>query len=70
MTAANIATTKTSGVSHAEGKKRALDNIVDPDDGDTSTNQKNPEEDDDATATETESPTAEKNPKKRKTVHK
>ena len=39
MTAANIPTTKTSGVSHAEGKKRALDNIVDPDDGDTSTNQ-------------------------------
>ena len=70
MTDANILTTKTSGVSHAEGKKRALDNIVDPDDRDTSTNQKNPNEDDDATATETESPTAEKNAKKRKTIHK
>ena len=67
VTDANISTAKTS-ISHAEGKKRALDNIVDPDDRETSNNPKNPDEDNDATTTETESPTAEKNPKKRKTI--
>ena len=69
MTDANISTAKAS-VSHAEGKKRALDNVIDPYDRNTSNNPKNPDEDDDATATETESPTAEKTAKKRKTIHK
>ena len=69
MTDANISTAKAS-VSHAEGKKCALDNVVDFDNRGTSNNPKNPDEDNDATATETKSPTTEKTAKKRKTIHK